>query len=350
MLNISEAFTYLDPPEITSVFPSTATLFGGTLISLFGDNFGPPQYGPEVLVFIGQAACENVTVINNTLLTCISPSLEQGLYNLTVAVDEVPFTLYNTYRSISLPTVDAITPNSTFHTEPLYVNITGTNFGPTTESQSAYPPKIFLVSEFEVSNCTDPQVLIEDTLITCLAQPNLGPSSVLVVVDGVDSLPSDILFYHFDNAGNFSFEKAEFVVSERELFANVTVIRHNYPPFPSPANVTIQAFDGSAKSGRHFTASNFTSYMVYDQNSVVFQVEITFGSYLPDKLRKGFDDDVFINLLITGVDPLHGDADVVRESAILTIKAVCQVVTHVCVADWSVEANKVVYYRIDELP
>ena len=350
MLNISEAFTYLDPPEITSVFPSTATLFGGTLISLFGDNFGPPQYGPEVLVFIGQAACENVTVINNTLLTCISPSLEPGIYNLTVAVDEVPFTLYNTYRSISPPTVDAITPNSTFHTEPFYVNITGMNFGPTTESQSAYPPKIFLVSEFEVSNCTDPQVLVEDTLITCLAQPNLGPSSVLVVVDGVDSLPSDILFYHFDNAGNFSFEKAEFVVSERELFANVTVIRHNYPPFPSPANVTIQAFDGSAKSGRHFTASNFTSYMVYDQNSVVFQVEITFGSYLPDKLRKGFDDDVFINLLITGVDPLHGDADVVRESAILTIKAVCQVVTHVCVADWSVEANKVVYYRIDELP
>ena len=350
MLNISEAFTYLDPPEISFVFPSTATLFGGTLISLFGLNFGPPQYGPEVLVFIGQATCGNVTVINNTLLTCISPSLEPGMYNLTVIVDEVPFILHDTYRSISPPTVDSIIPNSTFHTEPLYVNITGINFGPTTESQSAYPIEVFLVSELEVSNCTDPQVLVEDNLITCLAQPNRGPSSVLVVVDGVDSLPSDVIFYHFDNAGNFSFEKAEFVVSEKELFANVTVTRHDYPPFASPANVSIQAFDGSAKSGRHFTASNFTSYMEYEQNSVVFQVEITFGSYLPDKLRKGFDDDVFVNLLITEVDPLHGDADIGRETAILTIKAVCQVVSHVCVADWSVEANMVVYYRIDELP
>ena len=350
MLNISEAFTYLDPPEISTVFPSTATVFGGSLISLFGLNFGPTQYGPEVLVFIGQAACGNLTVINNTLLTCISPSLEPGVYNLTVVVDGVPFTLLDVYRSISPATVDSITPDSTFHTQPTYVNITGTNFGPTSLSQSAYPPEVFLVSEFEVSNCTDPQVLVEDNLLTCLAQPNLGPSSVLVVVDGVDSLPSDVVFYHFDNAGNFSFESAEFTVSERELFANVTVVRHNYPPFASPANVSIQAFDGSAESGRHFTASNFTSYMEYEQNSVVFQVEITFGSYLPDKLRKGFDDDVFINLLITGVDPLHGDADIERESAVLTIKAVCQVVSHVCVADWSVEANKVVYYRIDELP
>ena len=350
MLNISEAFTYLDPPEISSVFPSTATQFGGTLISLFGLNFGPPQYGPEVLVFIGTAACENVTVTNNTVLTCISPSLEPGMYNVTVVVDEVPFTLYSTYRSIAPATVDSITPDSTFHNLPTYVNITGTNFGPTTLSQSAYPLQVFLVSEFEASNCTDPQVLVEDNLLTCLAQPNLGPSSILVVVDGVDSLPSDVIFYHFDNAGNFSFEKAEFTVSERELFANITVTRHDYLPFASPANVSIQAFDGSAISGRHFTASNFTAYMEYEQNSVVFPVEISFGSYLPDKLRKGFDDDVFINLLITGVDPLHGDADIERESAILTIKAVCQVVSHVCVADWSVEANSVVYHRIDELP
>ena len=350
MLNISEAFTYLDPPEISSIFPSTATQFAGTLISLFGINFGPSEFGPEILVFIGPAACDNVTVINNTLLSCISPSLEPGVYNLTVVVDEVPFTLYNVYRSIAPATVASISPDSTFHTQPTYVNITGTNFGPTTILQSANPLQVFLVSEFEVSNCTDPQVLVEDTFLTCLAQPNLGPSSVLVVVDGVNSLPTDVIFYHFDNAGNFSFEKAEFTVSETELFANVTVVRHDYPPFASPANVSIQAFDGSALSGRHFTASNFTGYMEYEQNSVVFQIEISFGSYLPDKLRKGFDDDLFINLLITGVDPLHGDADIERESAILTIKAVCQVVSHVCVADWSVEANSVVYYRIDELP
>ena len=350
MLNISEAFTYLDTPEISSVFPSTASKFGGTLISLLGLNFGPPQFGPEVLVFIGAAECGNITVINNTLLTCVSPSLEPGMYNLSVVVDEVPYTLHDTYRSISPATVKSITPGSAFYTEPTYINITGTNFGPTTLSGSAYPLQVFLVSQFEVSNCTHPHVLVEDSLLNCLAQPNLGPSSILVVVDGINSLPSDVVFYHFDNAGNFSFETAEFMVSERELFANVTVTRHDYPPFASPANVSIQVYDGSAISGKHFEASNFTAYMDYRRNSVTYQVEITFGSYLPDKLRKGIDDDVFINLLITGVYPLHGDADVKRERAILTIKALCQVVSHVCVADWSVEANSVVYYRIDELP
>ena len=350
MLNISEAFTYLDPPVISSIFPSTATQFGGTLLSLTGLNFGPSEFGPDVVVLIGAAECENVTVINNTLLTCLTPSLDPGLYNLTIAVDEVPFTVIDGYRSIAPATVVSITPGSTFRDEPTYVNITGMNFGPTSLSQTAYPLEVFFASEFEVSNCTDPIVLVENTLLTCLAQPNLGPSSILVVFDGVDSQPSDVVFYHFDNAGNFSFERAEFTISETALFANVTVIRHDYPLYPSPANVSIRAFDGNAISGKHFTAANLTGYMDNGQNRVVFQVEITYGSYLPDRLRKGFDDDVYLNLALTEVDPLHGDADIERESSILTIKAVCQVVTHVCVADWSVESNSVVYYRIDELP
>ena len=350
MLNIPEAFTYLDPPEISSVFPSTATQFGGSELSLSGRNFGPPEFGPEVNVFIGTAACENVTVTNSTHLTCVSPNLEPGTYNITITVDEVSFTPDIAYRAIEPAVVASITPDSTFHSQLTYVNITGSNFGPISLSQSANPIEVYLVSEFEVSNCTDPMVLVEDVLLTCLAQPNLGPSSILVVVDGINSLLSDVVFYHFDNAGNFSFEKAEFTVSEKELFANVTVTRHDYPPFASPANVSILAFDGSAISGQHFTASNLTSYMDYEQNSVIFQVEITFGSFQPEKLRKGFDDDVSVNLAITEVDPLHGDAEVERGSAILTIKAVCQVVSHVCVADWSIETNSILYYRIDELP
>lgn len=350
MLNISEAFTYLEPPEIASVFPSTATQFGGSLLSLTGLNFGPPEFGPEVMVLIGTSTCGNVTVINNTILTCISPVLEPGLYNMTVSVDDVLFTLHNAYRSIAPATVTGIVPYSTFRSQPTYVNITGTNFGPISLSQSANPLEVYLVSEFEVSNCTDPEVLVEDILLTCLAQPNLGPSSILVVFDGVDSVPSDVVFYHFDNAGNFSFERAEFKISERELFANVTVVRHDYPLYPSPANVSIQAFDGSATSGQHFIATNLTAFMDHDQNSVTFQIRITFGSYQPEKLRKGLDDDLYVNLAITEVEPLHGEADIVRETAILTIRAVCQVVTHVCVADWSIETNSVVYYRIDELP
>ena len=37
--------------------------------------------------------------------------------------------------------------------------------------------------------------------------------------------------------------------------------------------------------------------------------------------------------------------------ATLTIKAVCQTVTHLCIVDWdTVNDDEVKYYRLDELP
>ena len=71
-------------------------------------------------------------------------------------------------------------------------------------------------------------MVIEETLLSCTAQPNLGPSNITVTVGGVDSLPSRVNFIHYDDAGNFSFELEEFFVSELEYFGNISVIRHDY--------------------------------------------------------------------------------------------------------------------------
>ena len=205
------------------------------------------------------------------------------------------------------------------------------------------------MSRFNTTECSDPVVLMEDTLITCLAQPNLGPSQIIVTVDGIDSLPSNATFIHYDNAGTFEFEQALFMVSETEYLANVTIVRLGAPPFPSPINVSIQAFDGTAISGRHFVATNTSMYLESEENSATFQIGITFQDFLPDVLRKGAEDDVDVNLRITDVDPLHGDADIGNGTAVLRIKALCQVVSHVCVADWNVLTNEIAYFRVDEL-
>ena len=354
MLNISEAFTYIPPPEITSLFPRAGTQFGGTLLTIYGNNFGPSTasgQGPEVTVSIDAATCSNVTVISSTVLTCITPELDPVTHNVTVTVDQVPAMTLDAFRTLERATLVSITPESTYRDLPTSVNIVGDGFGPTTSSQNAHPVQVFLVSEFNTTECSNPIVLVEDTLITCIVEPNLGPSTVVVIVDGIESQPSpNVTFFHYDNAGNFSFEVEEFFVSERDLFANVTIVRHDYPEFASPANVSIMAYDGSAVSGAHFDATNQTRYMAYRENSINFQIRITAASYLPDQLRKGVEDDVSINLSITDVVSLHGSAVVERREAILTIKAVCQVVSHVCIADWNILLNQVVYYRLDELP
>ncbi len=181
------------------------------------------------------------------------------------------------------------------------MNITGSNFGPLSENDEAMPITIVLTSDYNVSLCTEPRVIVEDTVISCLAQPNLRPSNVTVIFDEIESIPSTLQFTYFDNAGNFSFEREEFTISETELFANVTVTRHNYSPYPSPAAVSLQVLDGTAISGRHFEAVNTTFYLESNMTKVVVTIPITYGNYQPEQLRKGADDDVVVNLRISEV-------------------------------------------------
>jgi len=159
-----------------------------------------------------------VTVINSTVLTCITPELDPVTHNVTVTVDQVPVMTVDTFRTLERATLVSITPESTYRDLPTSVNIAGDGFGPTTSSQNAHPVQVFLVSEFNMTECSNPIVLVEDTLITCIVEPNLGPSTVVVIVDGIESQPSpNVTFFHYDNAGNFSFEVEEFFVSESVL-------------------------------------------------------------------------------------------------------------------------------------
>ena len=351
-ITIPNAYTYLPPPYITTVFPAAATLNGGTLVILTGDNFGPPSaIGPEVSVYIGNETCTNVTVVNTTYLSCHSPPLPPGYYNVTVVVDSISFTLSDVYRSLELPVLHSLSPTSAYRHLPTEVNITGENFGPTTASGKARPLTVLVESYFNISRCSDPVVLVEDTLLSCIMQPNLGPSNVTVLVDDTSSTPlynSSDLFFHYDDAGNFSFEFSEFSVSEAETVANVSVVRHDYPQFASPATVTVWAFGDTALDGAHFEAVNITQTMPYMTHRVNFQINIMAGSYLPERLRKGETDDVSAGLEITMVTPLHGYATISGQQSKLTIRAICQAISHVCIAAW--DTTHLVYYRLDELP
>ena len=163
MVNISEVFTYLSPPNITRVFPAIGSQLGSTLLTIYGSSFGPNEYGPEVIVQVGVSTCDNVTVTNDTVLTCVTSPLDPGTYDIVVTVDEVSATFTDAFRSVIHPSVDTVVPISAYKDTLTYINITGTNFGPTTQSQSSHPVQVRLVSQFNTTECLDPVVLVEDT-------------------------------------------------------------------------------------------------------------------------------------------------------------------------------------------
>ena len=352
MINISEAFTYLAPPVITRIFPTAGTQFGGTLVTIYGENFGPSTAsgeGPVVSVDIGNKTCSSVTVLSNYTLTCITPSLEPlSSHNVTVTVDMVSNSVPDFFTSLEPPTVTDVTPTSTYKSTPVLVTLTGTQFGPDTASNDSRPLRVFLTSQFRESQCVNVTVTHANSVLTCIVEPNLGPANITVVVDGRESLPSNISFFHYDDAGNFSFENTEFFVSEREMFGNVTVVRHDYPPFASPANISITVYDGTAINGSHYIAANITQWLPYPLNTATFQIAITAINHQPERIRKGASDDVSLNVRLTDVNPLHGQAVIQHSASLLTIKAICQSVTHQCVAEW--DLDRIIYYRIDELP
>ncbi len=72
-------FTYLAPPTLTSISPTSGGAIGGTPVTLTGSNF---VNGASVK--IGGAAASNVTVVNSTTITATTPANSPGTANVTV--------------------------------------------------------------------------------------------------------------------------------------------------------------------------------------------------------------------------------------------------------------------------
>ena len=82
------------------------------------------------------------------------------------------------------------------------------------------------------------------------------------------------------------------------------------------------------------------------QSNITVIISIPYGNYQPEQLRKGADDDV--NLRISEVISDHGEVDTYRGVATLCIKALCQVLSNICLADWKFEASVLTYYCVPE--
>jgi hypothetical protein len=117
--------TYLDQPSIAAVTPTRGPLWGGTLVTVYGQNFTPTS----TVAFDGVDAT-NVTVISASQLTAISPAHTAGLVTVAVTT-EVGTTSYgNGFEYVNEPTVTSISPAAGPTPGGTIVTITGTDFTP----------------------------------------------------------------------------------------------------------------------------------------------------------------------------------------------------------------------------
>jgi IPT/TIG domain len=121
--SLTNGFSYVVPPTVSSVSPNTGSTAGGTAVTITGTNFTT-----GATVTFGGTAATNVVVVNSTTITATTPAGSAGAVTVAVTVSGQSGSLPNGYNYVVAPTVSAVSPNNGPMAGGTAVTITGTNF------------------------------------------------------------------------------------------------------------------------------------------------------------------------------------------------------------------------------
>jgi prepilin-type N-terminal cleavage/methylation domain-containing protein len=121
--NAFSGYTYVSPPTVTAISPSSGPTAGGTSVTITGTNFVT-----GATITIGGNAATGVSVNNSTTITATTPAGTAGSVNVIVTTAGGSGTKTNGYTYVAAPTVTAISPTSGSTAGGTSVTITGTNF------------------------------------------------------------------------------------------------------------------------------------------------------------------------------------------------------------------------------
>ena len=122
--SLTNGFTYVAPPTVTSVSPNSGPAGGGTAVTITGTNFAT-----GATVTFGSAAATNVVVVNSTTITATTPAGSLGAVTVTVTnPGGLNGSLSNGFTYVGTPTVTSVSPTSGTISGGTAVTITGTNF------------------------------------------------------------------------------------------------------------------------------------------------------------------------------------------------------------------------------
>jgi alpha-tubulin suppressor-like RCC1 family protein len=116
------AFTYVSPPFITSISPTTGSSLGGTPITITGSNFTG-----EISVMVGSARATNVVVSSSTTLTAVTPAGTPGAHVVTVRAFGGSATKISAFTYIAPPAIATVTPSTGRLAGGTAITIAGTN-------------------------------------------------------------------------------------------------------------------------------------------------------------------------------------------------------------------------------
>jgi len=122
---LSSGYTYIPPPEIISVDPSSGPMEGGDLVTITGNNFVN-----GATVKFGNIDATNATFIDSSTLVATTPSSNAGTKNVTVTNPDGQSDVYaNGYTFMRPPpTITSIAPTMGTMTGGTDVTITGMGF------------------------------------------------------------------------------------------------------------------------------------------------------------------------------------------------------------------------------
>jgi formylglycine-generating enzyme required for sulfatase activity/CxxC motif-containing protein (DUF1111 family)/subtilisin-like proprotein convertase family protein len=123
--NLSNGFTYVAAPTVTSITPNSGATTGGTAVTISGAGFTGATG-----VSIGGVAATSVVVVNATTITANAPALSAGVYTVAVTTPYGSGSLANAYTAVVYPppTVSSITPNVGPIAGGTAVTISGSDF------------------------------------------------------------------------------------------------------------------------------------------------------------------------------------------------------------------------------
>ena len=121
--SLTNGFTYVVVPTVSSVSPNSGTTAGGTAVTITGTNFAA-----GATVTFGGTAATNVVVVSGTTDHGHDAGRSAGAVTVTVTVNGQSGSLANGFTYVAPPTVSSVSPNSGTTAGGTAVTITGTNF------------------------------------------------------------------------------------------------------------------------------------------------------------------------------------------------------------------------------
>ncbi|MEO5974866.1 MAG: IPT/TIG domain-containing protein [Ilumatobacteraceae bacterium] len=124
---LTNGYTYVAAPTITTVAPSSGPAAGSTSVTITGTNLS----GTTSVTFGGTAGTA-VTVVNATSVTVVTPAHAAGLVDVVLTTVGGEATAIGSYTFVAAPTITTVAPSSGPAAGGTTVTITGTNLTGTT--------------------------------------------------------------------------------------------------------------------------------------------------------------------------------------------------------------------------